>query len=274
MAARSSSARGAKSTATGRHHAFPELRQCTVCLHVVRLRASGMVRHSKLPLWAWVHALMLLTADKRGVSALALRRHLGLGSYRTAWLMLHKVRLALWLRDERYQLQGTVELDGASIGSRAAENQDGILVAIESRTYVDKKGRSKVVAGFAKCEVAPETTVAAEDFLKRAVKPTTQVNTDASSALVAIAGFDTDHRKMGHDKEALDAWLPHPLHFVENAKSWLVGTCRGIRKKYLPFYAAGYTYRFNRRNSKDTMFHHSPRAISNGVPCHGKCFVA
>jgi len=33
-----------------------------------------------------------MTSQKNGISALGLQRILGLGSYRTAWLMLHKLR--------------------------------------------------------------------------------------------------------------------------------------------------------------------------------------
>ncbi len=58
-----------------------------------------------------------LTNQKHGISALGLQRALGLGSYRTAWTWLHKLRCAM-VRPGRDQLCGTVEVDEAYIGGR------------------------------------------------------------------------------------------------------------------------------------------------------------
>jgi len=57
-----------------------------------------------------------ITSQKNGVSALGLQRVLGLGSYRTAWLMLHKLRQAM-VRPGRDKLCGEVEVDETYWGS-------------------------------------------------------------------------------------------------------------------------------------------------------------
>jgi hypothetical protein len=44
------------------------------------------------------------------VSALGRQRALGLGSYKTAWLILHKLRQAM-VRPGRERLRGVVEVD-------------------------------------------------------------------------------------------------------------------------------------------------------------------
>ena len=51
-----------------------------------------------------------LTNQKQGVSALGLQRVLGLGSYQTAWTMLHRFRRAM-VRPGRDKLKGLVEVD-------------------------------------------------------------------------------------------------------------------------------------------------------------------
>jgi len=51
-----------------------------------------------------------VTNQKLGMSALGLKRELGLGSYRTAWTWLHKLRRAM-VRPGRDRLSGTVEVD-------------------------------------------------------------------------------------------------------------------------------------------------------------------
>jgi len=248
------------------HTATPEIRECSVCRCVVRLRAGGLLRDSKLPLLTWIGGLMLMMQDKRGVSALTLQRHLKLGSYRTAWLLGHKIRTALGKRDEAYRLSGVVELDGATIGSRRAGNQAPVLVAIESRTYTDRKGKTRPKAGFAKVTLAPESTEAAQTFVEHALQPGTSVNTDGSPALRGIKGLDADYRVMGGDTAQLEAWLPHVFRFLENAKTWLAGTFHGVKAKYLGRYLAEYTYRFNRRHDQNALFHRALNACCLAAP--------
>ena len=58
----------------------------------------------------WFAAIWYITNQKHGVSALGLQRVLGLGSYETAWTMLHRLRRAM-VRTDRELLQGEVEVD-------------------------------------------------------------------------------------------------------------------------------------------------------------------
>lgn len=247
-------------------HHDPEIRDCAVCGTRVRLRAAGLLRDSKLPLLKWIRAIFYVMTDKRGASALTLQRHLAIGSYRTAWALGHKIRTALADRDAEYRLSGSVELDAAAIGSKRAGNQAEILVAIERRTYVDGKGRSRDKAGFAKVALAAETRDEAQKFVAAAVQPDTLVNTDGSPALRNLKNVDVDYQITGADKEILEAWLPHVFRFVENAKTWLAGTFHGVKAKYLGRYLAEFTYRFNRRHDENGLFHRAIRACSRATP--------
>ena len=90
---------------------------------------------------------------KRGMSALELQRHLGLKSYGRVWTLLQKIRMALQQRDEDYQVgSGVIELDGATFGRRETGNQGDVLVAIESKAWVDPQGNPKSCGGL--CEGA------------------------------------------------------------------------------------------------------------------------
>src|SRR5258705_8756925 len=70
-----------------------------------------------LPMRTWFRAMWCITSQKNGMSALGLQRVLGLGSYRTAWLMLHKLRQAM-VRPGREKLRGEVEVDETYWGRR------------------------------------------------------------------------------------------------------------------------------------------------------------
>jgi hypothetical protein len=70
---------------------------------------------SKLPLSLRFLAIYLISQAKTGLSALALKRSLGV-SYPTAWLVQHKLMQAMASREQRYALEGTVQIDDAYLG--------------------------------------------------------------------------------------------------------------------------------------------------------------
>src|SRR4051812_32198523 len=80
---------------------------------------SGTIFHdTHLPLHKWFLAVALVTNAKKGMSALQLQRDLGIGSYRTAWYLYHRIREAMqdgWTP----KLKGTVEVDETYIYGKA-----------------------------------------------------------------------------------------------------------------------------------------------------------
>ena len=66
------------------------------------------------PLKDWYRVARLMLISKKGMSALQIFRYMGFGSYKTAWLMCHKIRTAM-IEDIK-KLGGIVEVDETSIG--------------------------------------------------------------------------------------------------------------------------------------------------------------
>jgi transposase-like protein len=244
----------------------PEIRRCTRCEFPNRVRVGTMLEHSKLPILTWVRAIFLATQDKRGVSALQLQRQLKIGSYRTAWRLLHKIREAMRQRDDGYTLSGIIEFDGADLGEQKDKGQKKVLVAVETKEWVDSKGRHKERAGFAKVQISRETKIFAQQFVDKHIEPGSMVNTDASRSLTSVENVDADHRVMDAQPKQLDAWLPWVQRWVELAKTWLRGTYHGVRSKYFELYLAEYNYRFNRRHDPDGMFHRALTACAIAKP--------
>ena len=83
---------------------------CVRCQYHASITAGTVFEGSHLPLSTWFKAMWYMTSQKNGISALGLQRVLGLGSYKTAWMLLHKLRRAM-VRPGRDRLQGTVEVD-------------------------------------------------------------------------------------------------------------------------------------------------------------------
>ena len=78
--------------------------QCHACRHQASLIAGTVFQGTKLPLTTWLLAIYLLSQAKTGLSALALKRQLGV-SYPTAWLIQHKLMQAMADREDRYLLE-------------------------------------------------------------------------------------------------------------------------------------------------------------------------
>jgi hypothetical protein len=104
----------------GGQHAPVRLRtralwQCRHCHHQASLTAGTLFEATKLPLTTWFLAMFLLTPKKNGISALELKRHLGV-SYLTAWRIKHKLLQVMKERDDQTPLSGVIEVDDAYWG--------------------------------------------------------------------------------------------------------------------------------------------------------------
>ena len=83
---------------------------------------AGTILHaSKLPLTVWFWAAYLMATHSNGISALQLQKQLGIGSYRSAWLLAHKLRASM-VDPERNPLSGLVEIDEASLPFRTKDD--------------------------------------------------------------------------------------------------------------------------------------------------------
>jgi len=105
---------------------------CRGCRHQVSVMAGTIFQDTHLPLTTWFRAMWYVTSQKNGVSALGLQRILGLGSYKTAWALLHKLRRAM-VRPGRDRLRGIEEVTARSL-------HDFIADAVEPRSTVRTDG--------------------------------------------------------------------------------------------------------------------------------------
>jgi len=243
-----------------------EIRQCSDCLTRERLRPGTVFEKSKLPILTWMQALYFVMQDKRGMSALTLQRLLGLTRYETAWSMLMRIRRALMHRDREYKIDGTVEIDGAFYGH--IKNEDGLLptmiIGVESKKWVDSKGRQKERAGFAQVLHDPhgeETKAAAKTFTKRSIKQSAKLKSDGRQM----------YKNLGRKHEVTKD-LKWVNRFISNSKTWILGTHHGLKNphKYLAYYMAEYTFRFNRRHDPNSLFHRALNAMikTGPIPLH------
>jgi transposase-like protein len=101
-----------------------KLYQCGDCRLQTSLTAGTLMEHTKLPLTTWFLAIHLISQAKTGISALALKRDLGV-SYPTAWLLHHKINGAMSRQEAARLLSGAVQLDDAYLGGERSGGKPG-----------------------------------------------------------------------------------------------------------------------------------------------------
>jgi transposase-like protein len=94
------------------------LYKCNGCEDQFTATINTIMEDSHLPIRTWLMAFALLCSAKKGISALQLQRQLGIGSYRSAWHMAHRIRHAMSQEPLAGLLQGTVEVDETYVGGK------------------------------------------------------------------------------------------------------------------------------------------------------------
>ena len=190
-----------------------------------------------------------VTSQKNGVSALGLQRVLGLGSYKTAWAMLHKLRRAM-VRPGRDRLRGVVEVDETYWGGeeegavgRLTEEKALIMVAAEE----DGKGIGRIRLR----QVVDLTRATLHGFIAQSIDLGSTVRTDGLNAYLEMKGYVHDRQAQRRQPEG-EHLLPRVHRVVSLLKRWLLGTHQGaIGHEYLDYYLDEFTFRFNRRKSRN-----------------------
>jgi len=124
---------------------------CSGCAHRVSVTSGTIFHATRTPLTLWFAAAWHLTSQKNGISALGLKRELGIGSTQTAWAMLHRYRTAM-IRPGRDRLSGSVEVDETVIGGpepgrpgRGALGKTLVAVAVEREARTFGRCRLQVI---------------------------------------------------------------------------------------------------------------------------------
>jgi len=88
------------------------------CRKQFTVTVNTIFHRSHIPLRTWIMAFSILCGAKKGISALQLQRHLGLGSYQAAWHLCHRIRHATAKEPLRGMLSGQVEVDETYVGGK------------------------------------------------------------------------------------------------------------------------------------------------------------
>jgi transposase-like protein len=224
---------------------------CGGCSRRVSATAGTIFHGTRTPLTVWFAAAWHMTSQKQGISALGLKRVLGVGSEQTAWAMLHRYRTAM-IRPGRDRLAGVVEVDEMYVGGpepgrsgRGALGKTLVAIAVE---------KTHDVLGRCRMQVIPDASAASlREFLDHHVEPGALVVTDGwPSYPPAIAGKYRHERIPVSTLDGQAHVLLPAVHRVAGlVKRWLLGTHQGgVKPEHLQAYLDEFAFRFNRRRAR------------------------
>jgi hypothetical protein len=232
------------------------LEQCSGCRYQCSLTAGTVFHRTRVPLRTWFWAIFFLARHKKGISALQLQRDTGVGSYETAWTLLHKLRSTLGPRREGL-LVGLVEVDESYVGGPERGRRGGrevlhksiVAGAVEQRAHTAGRARLAVLRGVRFEDLDP--------FVRGVIDvDRATVRTDGFQPYRGLprVGVRHDRRVQGLDPDASREILPWVHRVFGNLKTWLRGTFHGVSRKHLPRYLDEFTYRFDRRWREGELF--------------------
>lgn len=222
---------------------------CRQCAYRTSITAATIFQDTHLPLRLWFRAIWQVVSQKNGISALGLQRILGLRSYQTTWLMMHKLRRAM-VRPGRDQLMGPVQVDETYIGGprpgqrgRGAAGKTLVLVAVE-----DKDGRAGRVRLH---KVKDASSASLIPVVKNSVQPESEVRTDGWEGYGRLFSAGYKHTIIRKTAKVGENLLPLANRVTSLLKRWLLGTHQGRPlASHLDYYLDEFVFRFNRRSAR------------------------
>jgi transposase len=222
---------------------------CEYCGNHVHPTADTIYHKSPTPLKLWFYAVYLMSSTRCGISAKQLERELGV-TYKTAWRMFNKIRTML--TEEGLQVSGEVEADETYVGGRR-KGKRGRGAAGKSIVAGVVEREGKVIAKKVP-NVKADTLV---PFLTERTLPATKIYTDELPSYNQLGQKGYKHKRIHH---AAQVYVDGDVHtntidgFWSLIKRGISGVYHSVSHKYLQNYLDEYSFRYNRRNSEESMF--------------------
>jgi len=244
--------------------------ECKKCRSRTSLRSGTIMQSSNLSFLIWYKTMFLLTATKKGFSSKEIQRQLGLKRYEPVWAMVHKLRKAMGQRDDRYTLEGMIEMDEgyftieaskyehkAQKSGRGSKTKSNVMIMAESTILEDlETGKVERQCRYFKAKVLEDHKADGTDktFENVIDGEQTIVFTDKSTSYVNIADYVEIHITEKSNEQTTKETLKWVHIAISNAKRNFVGNYHKIKKKYLQLYLNEFVYKLNRRYFGEKIF--------------------
>ena len=256
-----------------------QIYQCLekTCKQQFSATSGTIFNDSHLPLHKWFLAMALVVDAKKGMSAKQLQQHLGIGSYRTAWYMAHRIRKAMDVDTHEFpKLTGVVEMDETYVGGKTIR-QRGRSKA-NKQIVVALPQRGGPVRFMHVDDVRADTLKQiAEQFVSDDVEMI--VTDDFKSYPLALKKFTGKHHRINHSLGYYVTGESNEIHTntVESAfslfKRGLNGSYHIVSIKHLHRYLSEFEFRFNERKNPNR-FQKTLRRMMEATPMEYKSVTA
>jgi transposase-like protein len=228
--------------------------QCNSCLQTFTVTVGTVMERSHLPLTTWVLGFHKMAASKKGISAKQLQRELGLGSYRTAWFMAHRIREAMRFDDADAEPIGgkgkTVESDETFVGGKKKNVHRGKPEPKKHAVHALVERGGQVRATHVP-DVSAKTLRAA---IKKHVAKGTTMNTDDALAYYHMSREFAAHGVVNHSRDEYvskdgETHIQSAESFFAILKRGVYGTFHSVSEQHLQRYVDEFAFRFNNRSA-------------------------
>ena len=110
-------------------------KRCSSCGRQTSPIAGTIMHRSHVPGQEWFGAAYFVATHTPGISALPLQRPRGIGKYRAAWHLLHRLRRGM-INEDRTRLSGLIETDETHIGGPSKGKTGRGVAAAKHKTLV------------------------------------------------------------------------------------------------------------------------------------------
>jgi transposase-like protein len=232
----------------------PGVWKCKDCRKQFTVMVGTIFSDSHIPLHKWLMAIHLLCASKKGMSSHQLHRMLGI-TYKSAWHMTHRIRLAMSPIVKRKRLTGTIEVDETYIGGKRRGGQRGRAGVDSHKTpvvsLVQRDGR---VRSFHVPRVSAKNL---KKVIRQNIRPDADVMTDDFAAYNWVKG-EYHHDIIKHTEGAFSRREGiRNIHtntaegFFSLLKRGIHGTFHHVSRQHLHRYLNEFDFRYNARKLDD-----------------------
>lgn len=237
------------------------------------LKKGTVMENSNLGYRIWLWGLFLMSLTKKGFSTLEVQRLLKHKRYEPIWLMMQKIRISMGQRDEKYQLDGYIEMDEGFFEGHRKKQGDALIVkpvkeldrqvkavvAVSTIPIVigkRKDGRPIAKPGYLKMNVVQ--SLSKIDIAYEATKmidKNATVITDGKTSYRILKGICNQHiAVIIADKTKVSKAFPWVHTAISNVKKKLLGLHHHVKDSYLQNYLNEFCYKFNRRYFGENLF--------------------
>ncbi len=230
------------------------VKKCRDCRKQFTVTVGTIFEGSHISLRNWVYTFGRMCASKKGISALQIKRELGI-TYKTAWFMCHRIRYAM--QDTTIigtKLAGTVEVDETYVGGKPRYKGQSKRGRGTKKTpvlaLIERKGRA---CTHVVCNVTSNTL---KGSIRKHIDSSARIMTDDNPSYKGIgAEFDGGHEVVKHSAREYARKDGANINTTESyfaiMKRGIYGTFHHVSTKHLPRYCAEFDFRWNHRKEDD-----------------------